>query len=121
MEVDIEVLLRHQVTIPRTAVCRVEVRDVTLLDALSRTVCSHEVCAPRMSGQTVLTVVCTVPKSETVGRDLNVWAHLSLAGKGRVEADDYITTRAYPVVCGTSRVRVVVELEPVRSAGHQIN
>jgi uncharacterized lipoprotein YbaY len=113
MIVNIKVILRHQVALPEKAVCRVEVRDVTLLDACSITLGSHEAQVSKISGETVLTTLLEVPDSDTPNRDYNVWAHLSLTGEKRILANDYVTTRAYPIAQGASTADMVVELQPV--------
>ena len=114
MRVKVKVLLRNQVSLPDAAVCRVEVRDVSLLDAPSVTVCSHQAPATKISGITLLTEILEVPDNDLVGRHLNVWAHLSLTGSKRVQSGDYITMQAYPIRAAVSTVSVVVELQPVR-------
>ncbi len=113
MIVNIKVILRHELNLPEKAVCRVEVRDVTLLDARSITLSSYEAPVSRISGETVLTAPLEVPDSDTPNRDYNVWAHLSLTGAKRIQANDYVTTRAYPIAQGTSTADMVVELQPV--------
>lgn len=116
MIVDVKVMLRHPLPLREMAVCRVEVRDVTLLDARSITVDSYKAQVSTISGQTVLEVSLDVPDSDAPSRDYNVWAHLSLTGAGQVQAEDYITTCAYPVPRGVSRAQVIVELQPVSPA-----
>jgi len=114
MKVKVKVLLRNQVSLPETAVCRVEVRDVSLVDAPSITVCSHQVPVKKISGITLLIEELEVPNNNIVGRNLNVWVHLSLTGSKQVQSGDYITTQAYPISATVSAVSVVVELQPVR-------
>jgi putative lipoprotein len=114
MKIEVKVMLRNQVLLPETAVCRVEVRDVSLLDAPSITVCSHQSPATKVSGITLLTEILEVPDNDLVGRNLNIWAHLSLTGSKRVQSGDYITMQAYPIITTVSAVSVVVELQLVR-------
>ena len=114
MKVKVKVLLRDQLSLPETAVCRVEVRDVSLLDAPSITLCSYQRPATRISGITVVSATLEVPDRDLVGRHLNVWAHLSLTGSKRVQTGDYITMQAYPVRTTASTDSVVVELYLVR-------
>lgn len=118
VKVEIKVVLRHPVSLPETAVCRVEVRDVTLLNASAITLKSYEAPIWEISNQTVLTVDFVLPESDTIGRDLNVWAHLSLTGEKQIQAGDYIATRAYPIKSDVSEDFVVVELQPVSPSDH---
>ncbi len=119
VRVEIKVQLRHHARLLETAVCRVEVRDVTVLDAPAITLKSYDAPVLKISEQTALTVVFVLPESNTIGRDLNVWAHLSLTGVKRIQVGDYITTRAYPIKSGVSEAIVVVELQPVNPSSHR--
>ncbi len=113
MIVNIEVLLRHPLTLPETAICRVEVRDVTLLNERSVTIASHEASVTRIADGTVLTTALEIPDTEPPNRDYTVWVHLSLTGHRQVQAGDFVTKRAYPVKQGEAAVHVLVALEPV--------
>lgn len=113
MRIEVKVLLRNQVSLPETAVCRVEVRDVSLMDTPSITVCSHQAPAKEISGITLMTAMLQAPDNAIVDRHLNVWAHLSLAGSKRVQSGDYITMQAYPVRAGVPADSIAVELQPV--------
>ena len=114
MQVEITVLLRHHVTLPDTAVCRVEVRDVTYVDVSSITLAAYEARITEISNQTVLTTTLKIPDDDKSGRDLNVWAHLSLTGEKQIQDDDYVTTRAYSLETGGAKAFAIVELQPVR-------
>ena len=114
MKIEVEVLLREQIPLPKTAVCRVEVRDVSLLDVSSKTINSYKASVTKICGITLLTGLLNVPDNAVVGSDLNVWAHLSLTGSKRILSGDYITMCAYPIKATVSPVRVVVELHLVQ-------
>ncbi len=109
MRIHVAILVRDRVKLLETAVCRVEVRDVTYADAPSRTVCWHEAAITRIENQTVLTMWLDVPVRDLESRQLTVWARLSLTGAKPTQAGDYVTTAAYPVVAGLSGNRVVAE------------
>ncbi len=114
MKVEVKVKLRDSATLPETAVCRLEVRDVSLLDAPSVTVCAHKESVSAKTGETIVTATLDVPESDDARRDLNVWAHLSMTGEKGTRPDDYITTQSYPIRSGGSKERVSVDLQPVR-------
>ncbi len=104
MIVKVKVQLRNQVSLPETAVCRVEIRDVTLLNDTSVMVCSHQSRDMEKSGITLLSEMLEVPDDKNlVGRDLNVWAHLSLIGSKRVQSGDLTSL----VLCAR-RARIVL-------------
>lgn len=113
MQVDVTVLLRHERELPKTAVCRVEVRDVTYLDAPSKTVSAHEAPVAGIVDDTVLTTRLNVPNVGFGAHSLNVWAHLSMTGAKRIQVGDYVTTAAYPINLKVSTDRVIVELHRV--------
>ncbi len=113
MIVNVEVVLPRQVALPETAICRVEVHDVTLLDESSTTLASCEVSVAQVSEPVLRMPALEAPDSDTPSRDYSVWAHLSLAGARQIRADDYVTTCAYPIRPGTPTTHVVVELQPV--------
>ena len=113
MIVNVEVILPRQLALPETAVCRVEMRDVTLLDAGSITLASCEASVAQVAGGKLHMPRLESPDSDAPNRDCSVWAHLSLTGAQQIQADDYVTTRAYPVRPGAPATHVVVELQPV--------
>lgn len=113
MQVDVRVLLLHAVNLPKPAVCRVEVRDVTYVDAPSKTVSAYQGSVARIVDGEVLRTLLEVPDAPSGTRTLNVWAHLSMTGERRVQVGDYITTAAYPIAQGVDVDQVVVELQRV--------
>jgi len=113
MQVDVTVLLRHKVKLPKTAVCRVEVRDVTYLDAPSKTLSVKKAPVAGIVDETVLKTRLKVPSAGPGARNLNVWAHLSMTGVERIQVGDYVTTVAYPIAPGVGTDRVIVELQRV--------
>ncbi len=114
MKVEVKVLLRNQVMLPATAMCRVEIRDVSLLDAPSITVCSHLLSVADKTGITVVTDLLEVPSNYPAGRHLNVWAHLSISGSERIQSGDFITVQAFPVKTDSPYTEIVVELQLIQ-------
>ena len=114
MKVAIRVLLQDDIDLPETAICRVEIQDVTLLDAESITVELHEAQVVRQSEHVVSSVVLDVPPEALASRDLCIHAHLSLDGDEGVQAEDYVTTQAYPLGQQDSDKFIDVELRPAR-------
>ncbi len=113
MRVEVTVLLKHRVELSKGAVCRIEVRDVTQLDAPSKTLSAYVTPVKSIAGDVVLTTHLDVVGSGALTRRLNVWARLSTTGSGRTQIGDYVTTVAYPVDPKTGDSRIVVELERV--------
>ncbi|VAV84130.1 hypothetical protein MNBD_DELTA01-759 [hydrothermal vent metagenome] len=116
MKVEVKVILRTQAAMPEGAVCRVELRDESLVDGPAGIVASYEkpvkgeVKAPEF-------LTCTLEADDDAfaGRNINVWAHLSLTGEKQVRVGDFITMQAYPVGGAGAVERVAVELQPVSS------
>lgn len=116
MKVEVEVILRNQVSIPINAKCKVEIRDVSLLDAPSKTICSHQSRVTEISGVSLLNETLEFSEVDIGAHNLNVWAHLSLSGTDRIQAGDYITMQAYPLTninSTTNFAKAVVELQRV--------
>ena len=113
MKVQIIILLHHHVSLPKTAVCTVELRDVSLIDAPSITLCAHQAPIEKISGTTVMSVTLEVPDIQIAGRRVNVWAHLSLTGAKGIKRGDFITMQAYPINVKATSYSITVELQPV--------
>jgi len=111
MRIEVRVVLAGRAVATDTAVCRVEIRDVSLLDAPSVTVSSARLPVSTVGGPP-WSVTLEAPEDAFDGRDLTVWAHLSMAGSEGIQPGDYLTVRAYPIMLSTCRI--TVELQPVR-------
>lgn len=93
----VKVLLIDPVSLPDTARCFVEIRDVSLLDAPSISIRAHRAPVKEVSNNVLLTVQFELNREYLENRDLNVWAHLSLLGSEKVNIGDYITAQSYPL------------------------
>ena len=110
--VAITVLLPYRIDLPDTARLRVEVRDVSLLDAPSVTLCSRDLTQLSVDGKVLATLELEVPAGDE-HRTLNVWAHLSLSGEEQIKKGDFLTTRAYPIKRGANSDYVTIELQQI--------
>jgi hypothetical protein len=92
---------------------RVEVRDVTMLDAESITVAAVDDVVRGELGSWLTTVEVEVPEP-IAGRDLTVWAHARSSARARgVRPGDYITTRSYPLTGGSEEQSLTVTVNRV--------
>ncbi len=114
MVVEVSVMLGEAVDFPGTAVCRVEIQDVSLLDAPSVTLSALEEPVGGVVGKNVLTASLELTEPGAAVSRLNVWAQLSMTGSKQIQAEDYVTTQAYPVASGIASQQVTVVLQPVR-------
>lgn len=115
MKVKVKILLPAQASFPATAVCRVELRDVSLMDAPSVTLVSYEKPAREILRKDLLACTLEVEDSAVAGRDINVWAHLSLTNIKQIQVGDFVTEQAYPVGGAGAIVSVTLELQAVSS------
>jgi len=113
MKINVTVMLQNPVSLPDTAICRVEIRDVSLLDAPSITIESFQAPVKKLSNNVVVTVQFELSRNYLVRRDLNVWAHLSITGSKQVKVGDFITMQAYPLRNIGPLVNIELELQPV--------
>ncbi|VAW38098.1 hypothetical protein MNBD_DELTA02-1214 [hydrothermal vent metagenome] len=121
MKVKVKVILRNRVVLPEGAVCRVELRDESMVDGPAGIVASYEEPVKEVSGIDLMACTLEGDDDAFAGRDVNVWAHLSLTGEKQVRVGDFITMQAYPVggvgsakAAGSAKA-VTVELQPVSS------
>jgi hypothetical protein len=92
---------------------RVEVRDVTAVDAASITVAAVDDVVRGELGSWLTTVELEVP-GPVAGRDLTVWAHARTSARTRgVRPGDYITTRSYPLTEGSEEQSLTVTVNRV--------
>jgi len=116
MKVKVKVILRNRVVLPEGAVCRVD-----------GIVASYEEPVKEVSGIDLMACTLEGDDDAFAGRDVNVWAHLSLTGEKQVRVGDFITMQAYLVggvgsakaassakAAGAAKA-VTVELQPVSS------
>jgi hypothetical protein len=113
MKIEIVVVSRYPVDLTENSVCRVEIRDVLMLDESSVTLYSFEKKVSGSAGGTILTAVFDISEEKTAQCDCNVWAHLSIFGDRRVRKEDFITTRSYPIRSDVVTDRMIIELQPV--------
>ncbi|MEK7748231.1 MAG: hypothetical protein AAB300_04065 [Nitrospirota bacterium] len=113
MQIEVTVLIQGKAVFPNTAVCRVEVQDVTYLDAPSKTLSSYEGTVIGIVEKKVLTTMIEVLDQEMINLSLNVWAHLSMTGVPQINHGDYLTTVAYPLTQGVGMHKMVVELSRI--------
>ena len=113
MQVTITVILALKIALPATATLYVEVRDVSLLDALSITICTHVSSIEKIEeGGRVQTINFDVPAGDKK-RSLSVWGHLSMKGSKTIEKEDFLTTQSYPVNEDVPNDNITIHLQRI--------
>lgn len=113
MRVTVAVILPSGGSFPVTARLYVEIRDVSLLDAPSITLCARESSLKTaQNGGVLATLDFNVPEGEK-RRTLNVWGHLSLSGNKKIAQGDFLTTQAYPVNQEVTHDHIAIELQRI--------
>jgi putative lipoprotein len=110
MKIVYAVQLPSPVQLPDSAKLRIEIRDTSLADARALTLASKELDASSVSGRTTVEGEIETAGEIAHGRQMTLWAHLSMTGERKIEKNDYIVTHAYPVSDG---IKVVVRLNRV--------
>ena len=80
----------------KARVVRIEVRDVSALDAPSTVIASTDLRDVDVAPRARVPFAIDVPDVDPA-RHLNVRAHVDVAGTGRVSTGDYLTTESVPV------------------------
>lgn len=113
MLLTITVLLAIKVALPATATLYVEVRDVSLLDAPSITICTDVSTIEKIEeGGRVKTINFDVAAGYKK-RSLSVWGHLSIKGNKAIEKGDFLTTQSYPVNEGVPNGNITIYLQRI--------
>ncbi|ABL64124.1 YbaY family lipoprotein [Chlorobium phaeobacteroides] len=105
--------LSEPLSLPSTALLRIEIRDTSLADAPSVTLAETQQTAEQVSGKTVVDGAIDLQKSFSPKATITLWAHLSLSGEKRIKKEDFITTRSYPITTIDENGQVLAELHPV--------
>ena len=85
------------VSIPETAKCYIEVRDVSIMDAPSVTLRSVKRPVKVASNGVVADTAFDLTDKELHKSRLDVWAHISLTGVKRIRKGDFLTVASYPI------------------------
>ncbi|NTW63917.1 MAG: hypothetical protein HGA46_07510 [Chlorobiaceae bacterium] len=105
--------LSEPLSLPSTALLRIEIRDTSLADAPSVTLAAMQKNAEQVSGRTVINGVFDLQNAISPKATATLWAHLSLSGENRINKEDFITTRSYPITTIDENGQVLAELHPV--------
>jgi putative lipoprotein len=100
-------------TFSSAAYLRIEIRDTALADAPSIMLAATELHGDQILKRKVITGDIELPGNITPKPTITLWAHLSLNGEKRINKDDFITTRSFPVTKIDEHGQVVVEMQPV--------
>ncbi len=95
---------------------RIEIRDTSLIDAPSVTLAATLYHADQLANRAFITGTVELPEQISAKASITLWAHLSLSGDVRVNKEDFITTRAYPIMKTDEHGQVVVVMQPVDSS-----
>jgi putative lipoprotein len=99
--------------LPPAAYLRIEIRDTSLADAPAITLAAVELHGDQIAKKKVITGDIELPGNITPKPTVTLWAHLSPSGDKRINKEDFITTRSFPVTKIDEHGQVVVEMQPV--------
>lgn len=111
MQVTVNIARPPGLVVPDGAVCRVQIRDVSYIDAAAIVLVNTVEPIVRSDSETLARVRLEMPEGDAIRREnLNVWVHVDLSGSAKVSDEDFLTTQAYPVPQGDDpSIRVEVK------------
>lgn len=115
MIINYRITLPEPDDLPSEAVCFIQIRDTSLMDAPAVILASQQKKPLRPESETVCEGTIKLSGRIKPGPGISFWAHLSMTGKKNIDKNDYITTRIYSVYDSGENEKIVIQLQKVHS------
>lgn len=113
MKINVKAVIAGNASWSEPVQCRIEIRDVSLMDAASELVTYRETILDEASESKPCFVEFDIPDDLLNKRSLEIWGHLSMNRSERILKGDYITTVSYPLKSSDRDSTIMIKLYQV--------